>query len=221
MMNVARCTDSGGTGDACNTGDNLVLEEKAIYSLEKFILSRRLMYMQVYIHKTSLGAEQLLIRTVQRARALILSGISLFATEPLRFFLENTAPLKTTDDNVLQNYLSLDDTDIWTSLKAWALSEDNVLCAFSNALLKRHLFKSLLQSVPFEESILNNLRTQFGNEFVFTEEIPVEIYKAGNEGIHILRKDGSVVDITSLSDLLNSEFVNKKETKYLLCCPKE
>jgi HD superfamily phosphohydrolase len=198
----------------------LALEEKGIYSLEKFILSRRLMYMQVYVHKTSLGAEQLLVRAVQRARTLISSGFPLFTTDPLRFFLKNTAPIKDIDNNVLEHFLSLDDTDIWTSLKAWALCDDSILRTFSNALLKRQLFTNILQSEPFEENILDNLRAQFGSEFVFTEEVPVKIYKAGSEGIHILRKDGSVTDITSLSELLNSEFVNKKETKYLLCYPK-
>ncbi|MDR0618526.1 MAG: HD domain-containing protein [Bacteroidales bacterium] len=201
--------------------DGLVLEEKGIYSLEKFILSRRLMYMQVYIHKTSLGAEQLLIRTVRRARELILNGVPLFATDSFLFFLKRTIYLDDIDDNVLQHFLSLDDTDIWSSLKAWALCNDLILRTFSEALLKRRLFKSILQNTPFEENILDDLRAQFGKEFVFTEEIPVEIYKAGNEGIHILRKDGNIVDITSLSELLNSEFVNKKETKYLLCYPKK
>jgi HD superfamily phosphohydrolase len=200
--------------------DMLVLEEKGIYSLEKFILSRRMMYMQVYTHKTSLGAEQLLIRAVQRARELLFNGVPLFATDALRFFLENTAPVKTTDDNALQHFLSLDDTDIWLSLKMWALCDDLILRTFSNALLKRQLFTSVLQNEPYQEAALNALRTQFGNEFVITEEVPVKIYKAGNEGIHILLKNGNVIDITSLSELLNSEFVNKKETKYLLCYPK-
>ncbi|MDR1974747.1 MAG: HD domain-containing protein [Bacteroidales bacterium] len=199
--------------------DQLVLEEKAIYSLEKFILSRRLMYMQVYLHKTSLGAERLLIESVKRARKLMLDGVPVFANEHLHFFLENKYDGESLE-TVLQHYLALDDNDIWTALKEWSNHKDKILSTFSNSLLQRKLFKSVLQAVPFEEKMLSDLRCRFGDEFVITEEVPVKIYKAGSGGIHILQKSGYVTDITELSDLINYEFANKKELKYLLCYPK-
>jgi HD superfamily phosphohydrolase len=198
---------------------NLVLEEKAIYSLEKFVLSRRLMYMQVYIHKASLGAEILLVESVRRARRLLLNGESLFAPPALEFFLNNEYE-DASQEEILSNYLAVDDNDIWTSLKAWAKHEDKRLNVFSNALLKRQLFKSKLQATPFDKNMLSELYKEFGMEFVLVEEIPVRVYKAGNEGIHILRKNGNIIDITELSELLNSEFVNKEEIRYLLCHPK-
>ncbi len=198
---------------------NLVLEEKAIYSLEKFVLSRRLMYMQVYIHKASLGAEILLIESVKRARILLLNGTSLFAPPALEFFLKNKFE-NASQEEVLSNYLAIDDNDIWTSLKAWAKHEDKILNVFSNALLKRQLFKSKLQATPFDNDVLSELHKKFGTEFVFAEKVPIRVYKAGNEGIHILQKNGNIIDITELSELLNSEFVNKEEVRYLLCHPK-
>jgi HD superfamily phosphohydrolase len=215
-------------------GDEPVIEYKGIYSVEKFITARRMMYWQVYLHKTVLAAEYMAIHLLKRAKWLAQNGKPPKAATPaLQFFLENDITLKEfqEDDSVLETFAALDDYDIYTSLKLWTEHPDKILSYLSRALVHRRLFRIEMQNRPLEKEkialLRQSVRKQFNlteeeaSYFVFFEKTANYTYHPGTDNINILFKDGTVKDITDVSDQLNIHLLSKPTTKYFLCYPKE
>ncbi len=213
--------------------DELAIEAKGIYSIEKFIIARRLMYWQVYLHKTVIAADQLLVKILKRAKELATSGIALFTTPAFEFFLYNTATLRSFNENpeLLDKFASLDDNDIFASIKAWTTHSDPVLSRLCKNLVARNLYKIELQNTSFPESRLAELKEKARNlyalkdqeadYFVFSQTIKNSAYNPASDKINILYKDGQVIDIANASDQLNISVLSTPVTKYYLCYPKE
>lgn len=210
--------------------DQLVIEEKGIYSIEKFLIARRLMYWQVYLHKTVIAGEQLLVKILARAKSLTVSGFSLFATPALQHFLKNDVNEQTffKDEYHLLQFSKLDDQDIYASVKVWENSEDVILSKLCKMLNSRSLYKVEISNAEPEADRVKRLKVQTGlalnlqNDediayFIFTDSIRNRAYNAGNSNINILMKNGSLVDIASASDLSNLSSLDKTVKKYILC----
>lgn len=210
--------------------DHLVVEEKGIYSVEKFIIARRLMYWQVYLHKTSLVAEQLLVRLLRRAKEVTQSGIELPASEALAYFLKNVIAEKDFSIAVLNTFSSLDDYDIISAMKSWRHSEDFVLSELSNMLLNRDLLQIKLKSNPISEEKVeeklnavmkkHNLSEKEASYFVFKGVISNQAYHMDKDTINLIKKNGKVIDVAKASDQLNIEALSEMVVKYYLCHPK-
>lgn len=208
--------------------DKLVVESKGIYSVEKFLVARRLMYWQVYLHKTSVGAEQLLIKILQRAKQLAGEGVELFCSPALHYFLYNhvTAQEFKTTDYALQQYALLDDSDILTAIKVWMSSEDKVLSTLCQCFSHRRLFKGQLLTEPLSEQDKQALRERYATrlgiseeeaESFFVEHVSTSnTYSEAADSIDILFKDGIVRDIAEASDMLNLETLTYKPKKLYL-----
>ncbi len=212
--------------------DHLVVESKGIYSIENFLMSRRLMYWQVYLHKTAVAAEKMLISALLRAKELAGRGEELFASPALRFFLYANIDEKEFRDNplCLQNYTRLDDNDIWTALKVWSHHADPVLSLLCSGLVNRRLFKvEVTATPPTEEHIDEILRRITDKLHVSTDEaryflsvscIGKDMYSKEDEGIEILYRDGTTKDIAEASDMFNISVLSKKVRKYYICAPR-
>jgi uncharacterized protein len=212
--------------------DNLVVEEKGIYSIEKFLIARRLMYWQVYLHKTVVSAENMLIKILNRAKDLIISGREIYTTDSLSVFLKNNYTLNDFDINLdlLNHFSELDDFDIYTSLKHWKNDSDFVLSSLSNMILTRKLLKIKVQNTAFKtidiENELRRAQQQFNiskkeaEYFVFSNKVSNSTYNNEKSNINILMKNGNITDITAASDHFNIEVLNKTVNKYFLCYPK-
>jgi len=217
----------------CVRGDRLLVEAKGIYSVEKFLIARRLMYWQVYLHKTVVGAEQMLIKILRRAKMLSARGEKLFATRALRHFLENriNAANFTDDPQHLFWFTQLDDSDIMSAVKEWAHAEDRVLATLCQRLLRRDLPRTELRNKPFTETeiaeVRKKTRTHFGlaedevDYFVYTQRVRNSAYDIRHNSIGILDKSGRVRDIAEASDLSNLETLTKTVEKHALSYPKE
>lgn len=213
-------------------GDELAVEEKGIYSVEKFVVARRLMYWQVYFHKTVLAAEYTLVSILRRAKYLSESGVTLFASPALAFFLANhiTADDFRLDPNVLELFSQLDDFDIFSAIKVWTGHEDKVLSELSKSLVYRMLPRVELRSEPFEteytESLKKSLNEHMGFDeeqsgyFIFTGSIANDAYIPFRDKINIVDKKGNIADIASSSDQLNVAILSKTVTKYFISYPK-
>jgi HD superfamily phosphohydrolase len=210
----------------------LVLEEKGIYSIEKFLLARRLMYWQVYLHKTVLAAENLLVNMLRRAKFLVQNGEVVFATKSLAYFLEHTISSIKVDNEreLLDRFAHLDDYDIFASAKEWMSHPDTILSTLSTRLIERRLFKIKIDVQPFEKEHVDELskamQVQGYTEaeaayFVFTGGITNSAYKEGEEKINILLKNGEVLEIRQASDQLRMSVLSESTRKYFLCYPKE
>ena len=211
--------------------DYLVIEEKGIYSIEKFLIARRLMYWQVYLHKTVLSAENTLIKTVNRAKELILEGKEVFATPALLFFLENKFRKKDFENNpkLLHQFAKLDDHDILSSLKQWTTDDDNVLALLSNMIINRTLLKVKIQQKPFSKQEISKhkkeamkrlkITEEKVNFFVFSAKVSNSAYSYEKAKINILMKDGSIKELKDASDQLLNEMISKKVNKFFLCYP--
>jgi len=207
--------------------DALVVEEKGIYSVEKFIVARRFMYWQVYLHKTSLVAEQLLLGLLKRAKYLTLKGEFLPASEPLAFFLNKNILKEEFSLETLKIFSKLDDTDILAAIKAWASHKDVVLSMISSMLLHRNLLKIKVKYEPFSEEKINekriqvikkhNLSEEEASYFVFTGEISNQAYRMDKENIYLIKKNGKLVDVAKASDQLNIKALSKIVVKHYLC----
>ena len=215
-----------------NVVDNeLVIEEKGIYSVEKFLTARRLMYWQVYLHKTSLVAEQLLTRLLQRAKELTLRGEKLEASKALSFFLNNTVVKSEFNDEVLNTFAQLDDVDIMSAMKSWQHKEDFVLSNLSQMIMERKLLKIKFKNkkvnlTSFEKHIKNlknkyNITDEEASYFVFGGEVTNQAYQSKDQQINVLLKTGKVKDINKASNHLNLKVLSKPITKYYICYPKE
>ncbi len=211
---------------------NLVIEAKGIYSVEKFLIARRLMYWQVYLHKTVLSAEKLLVNILKRAKELSLSGSELFATPALSLFLKHNYSKKDFISNpeLLRHFVLLDDYDIMASIKVWMSHDDKVLSLLCRNMIDRHLFKIQLQNKKFSDAEKNawlekvvkkyKFTKKEAEYFVFTESVNNSAYNATEFKINILYNDGSLMDVASASDQLNIKMLSKRVTKYFMCYPK-
>jgi len=209
--------------------DQLVIEEKGIYSIEKFLIARRLMYWQVYLHKTVIAGEQLLVKILERAKELASNGAALFATPALQHFLQNdiTELNFFTDDNHLLQFSKLDDQDIYASIKVWESHEDAILAKLCRMLNSRTLYKveisneapatDRIERLALQTAVALNLQEDDISYFVFTDTIRNRAYNAGNSNINILMKNNDLVDIAKASDLSNLESLDKTVKKHILC----
>lgn len=211
----------------------LVIDAKGIYSVEKFLIARRLMYWQVYLHKTVLGAEQMLIKVLFRAKELSAAGVSLFATRALQHFLVN----KINIENFLREpahldwFTKLDDTDIMSALKEWTYQDDKILRMLCRKLMDRDLLRTVLRKTPFTNQevdlVKERVKAHFELEdhqvdyFVYTQVIQNSAYDIKHDNIKILNKLGNVQDITEASDLSNLEALAKPVQKHVISYPKE
>jgi uncharacterized protein len=218
--------------------DQLVVEAKGIYSIEKFLIARRLMYWQVYLHKTVLSAENLLVNVLRRAKELADKKIEIFATPSLHYFLYNQISkekLLAGDYNyqkqVLEHFTRLDDDDIICSAKEWAKCKDKTLALLSENLLNRKLYKVEMSRTPFLEETISKVRqnamTSFGldkeeiNYLVFSDSIANYAYSPNEDNqIQILYNNGELKDISEASDILDLPVLSKNVKKYFLCYPK-
>jgi hypothetical protein len=205
----------------------LMVEEKAIYSIEKFLVSRRLMYWQVYLHKTVLSAEMMLVKIVERASHLIRNGRELKSTSiPFDFFLQNAnSPLDITAH--LDKFCRIDDYDVMATIKNWIYHPDKVLSLLCSMLVDRRLLKVKLQSVPYKEEQLAQMRNRICRElditqeecdyFLFTGEAVNTTYDPSEETIHILFKDNSVKDISQVDHALIQHTLSSPVKKFYIC----
>lgn len=210
----------------------LMVEEKGIYSIEKFIVARRLMYWQVYLHKTVLSAENMLVKILRRAKQLALAGEELFASPALSYFLYNTITAANFEEEpaCLQQFCLLDDYDIMGAIKVWAGHTDKVLSLLCKSLINRKLLKCILHSEPFGEDAITLLKEKVAKEwgisgpdldyFVFTGTASLRAYNVSDEKINILFKDGTVKDISSIDNALVSHTLAIPVKKFYICHPK-
>lgn len=211
--------------------DVLVIEEKGIYSVEKFLMARRLMYWQVYLHKTSLVAEEILTRILKRAKELYQKEYDVECSKPLHFFIENKISLDHFNDEILNEFSKLDDTDIIGAIKNWQYHEDFILSTLSKMIINRDLLKIKMSNEKFTPDEVQQLLEQYSSEtklsileskyFVFKGKIKNQAYSKIAEPIRILQKDGGLEDVAILSDQLSLNALSKHVTKYYLCYPKQ
>jgi len=222
--------------DVCD--GNLAVEAKGIYSIEKFLIARRLMYWQVYLHKTSLAAEEMLVRILKRAKYLADRGEDLFATPALRYFLYNKVGLDQFEcrekilegKDALEVFAELDDNDIMVSLKVWSDHSDKVLSYLCRCMKDRKLFRIEIEKRPFSKDYVADIRKKVKanldcsnhdlDYIVIKGSITNNAYSRDDDRINILFKDGSQQDIGEASDMLNISVLSKTVKKYYLCYPK-
>ncbi len=213
--------------------DHIVVEEKGIYSVEKFLIARRLMYWQVYLHKTVIAAEQLLAKILKRSRELALMGEPVFTTPALNHFLKKPISRDAfiVEDHHLEAFATLDDTDIMAAIKVWATDNDPILAHLCRDMVYRNLYNvDITNAAPDKQFIKNLARRainlygiteQEASYFIFEDVIRNDAYKPGDGNIRILMKDNTVKDITAASDNSNLQSLAKTVKKYILCYKKE
>lgn len=209
--------------------DHLVVEKKGIYSIENYLVSRRLMYWQVYLHKTAVAAEHVLINALRRAKYLAANGVSLFASPALHFFLtQDIGPDRFyADADCLHHYLDLDDSNIICALSVWQHHSDKILALLSNDFINRHIFRVEVSEAPFTPDYIEEKRAALASHFAVSredasylmalKEVGKDMYNIYDDNIEILAKDGTIRDVVQESDMLNIETLSKKIKKYYLC----
>ncbi|WP_175634734.1 HD domain-containing protein [Pedobacter ghigonis] len=212
--------------------DDLVIEEKGIYSIEKFLIARRLMYWQVYLHKTVIAGEMILVKLLERAKELSARGEELFASPSLNHFLKhNINEGNFFEQHInLEHFTNLDDQDIYAAVKVWVKHPDKILSTLCNMLTSRNLYKVEMGNemekadrLAFLQDAAVNLlqiKPEEARYFVFTDTIQNRAYNAGVGNIKILMKNNNIVDIAKASDLSNLESLQKTVEKYILCYPR-
>ena len=209
--------------------DELVIEQKGIYSVEKFLIARRLMYWQVYLHKTGLVAENMLVNVLIRAKELAGKGEKLFGSTSLKYFLYNQIDQDNFTDETLAMFSKLDDYDILSAIKEWVSHEDKVLSLLSQMIVDRKLLRVEIQKDAFDISQINKKITKFSKKlnlseeetkyFVFSQEIKNQAYNS-DKPIFILNKKGKLKDIAKASDQFNIQALTKPVIKHFICYPK-
>jgi hypothetical protein len=210
--------------------DSLVVEQKGIYSLENYLTTRRLMYWQVYLHRTCVAYEKVLVNMLTRAKYLLRQKQSIFATPALLYFLENDVDAQWFADHpeALTYYGELDDSDIWSAMKAWKRHDDKILATLASDMLDRRIFKVEVEEEPFEEERIAEIAAQIADEMNISKEdarrymmsvttISKDMYNVDDDSITILYKDGTLKDISEASELLNVQLLSKKIRKNYLC----
>ncbi|MDG1228082.1 MAG: HD domain-containing protein [Polaribacter sp.] len=209
--------------------DELVIEEKGIYSVEKFLIARRLMYWQVYLHKTGLVAENMLVNVLKRAKELAEDGVELSSSTSLKYFLYNQISENNFNDETLNMFSELDDYDVLSAIKEWSNHEDKVLSLLSKMIIHRKLLRIEIQQKEFEKSDLDNkiktvarklnLSNNEAKFFVFSKKISNQAYQQ-EKPIFILNKKGNIKDIAQASDQLNLQALTTPVIKHFICYPK-
>ncbi len=210
---------------------NLVVEEKGIYSVEKFLMARRFMYWQVYLHKTGVVAEQLLIGILKRARFLIKEEETLACSEALHYFLSHHIDKDNFNTEILVKFSKLDDVDILSAIKEWQNASDFVLSELCTMIINRKLLHIKVKKEPINKVKFNSnfekikkqyhLSDEETSYFVFKGELRNKAYDRQYQNINILRKNGKITDVAKLSDHLNLNALSNTVTKYYMCYPKE
>lgn len=212
--------------------DQLVVEEKGIYSIENFLNARRMMYWQVYLHKTTVCAERMLVNLIRRAQALTRAGEVVPASESLRIFLKETFNIESLKNNrrALNAFGTLDDHDIWGAIKMWRHHDDRILSLLSAMLLDRKLFQIILSLDPIKKSVIEKIRTSITGQYETLRSESSYLYSHGTvsneaytegEKINILTRSGALLDIAQASDLPNIKAISKIVKKNYLCWPKD
>jgi HD superfamily phosphohydrolase len=214
------------------SGDSLAVESKGIYSIEKFIVARRLMYWQVYYHKTVLAAEYMLVSILGRAKYLSDIGTAVSASASLSYFLNNRIErMQFENDPVtLDTFARLDDVDVLSAIKDWSDHPDAILSSTSKALINRNLFRVIISENPFEEQFINRVLTNILHgmkiqenelEFLVTMgKISNNVYDPLSHKINIVDKNGGIRDFSEISDQLNIGIYSRVDMKYFICFPK-
>lgn len=209
--------------------DKLVVNSKGIYSIENFLTTRRLMYWQVYLHKTAVACEKVLVNTLLRAKYLVMNGEDVFAPPALKYFLINEVDANwfNQHDEALHHYEMLDDNDIWSSIKVWMDSHDKILSILATNLVNRNIFQVEVHEHPITEERLSDLRKEICKKTGIDEKdahylmnvsvIQRDMYDVNDDRIGILYKDGTIRDIAESSEILNISLLSKKIRKYYLC----
>ena len=210
--------------------DKLVVNSKGIYSIENYLTTRRLMYWQVYLHKTTVAFEKMLVNTLRRAKLLAHQGKELFASPALRYFLYNdldAAFFEAHQEEALRNYGLLDDSDIWCALKDWMNSDDQILSLLATNLINRHIFRVEIHEEPITQErideVLKILMAYYGisreeaSFLISVDIIEKDMYDVNDDRIDILYRDGTIRDIADASEILNVALLSKKIRKYYLC----
>ena len=209
--------------------DSLVVEQKGIYSLENYLTTRRLMYWQVYLHRTCVAYEKVLVNMLNRAKELVRQGHDVFASPALYYFLSNDVDAEwfITHQEALANYEELDDSDIWSAMKAWKHHHDKILSTLATDMLDRRIFKVEVHEDPIPQERIDKLLEDIAQKM----DIPIEdahymmslntiqkdMYNVDDDSISILYKNGEIKDISEASELLNVQLLSKKIRKYYLC----
>ena len=209
--------------------DSLVVEQKGIYSLENYLTTRRLMYWQVYLHRTCVAYEKVLVNMLNRAKYLVRQGHDVFATPALHYFLENDVDAEwfNTHPEALKNYENLDDSDIWSAMKTWKYDSDKILSTLATDMLDRKIFKVEVHEEPIPQERLDELQQMIAEKMAIPLEdahymmslntIQKDMYNVDDDSIAILYKNGKIRDISEASELLNVQLLSKKIRKYYLC----
>jgi len=209
--------------------DQLVVEAKGIYSIEKFLVARRLMYWQVYLHKTAVAAEKMLMNILKRAKELACNNIELFASPALHYFLYNEVNKHVflNDRNALDQFAMLDDSDMICAIKVWSTHEDVVLSELCKSFTNRRLFKVEIGTDSIDETVRQQYLKQYQKHFGVTaseaeyfmgdETVSTDTYSPEDDNINILYKDGTIKDIAEASDMLNISVLTKKVEKHFFC----
>ncbi|MFZ1807097.1 MAG: HD domain-containing protein [Cyclobacteriaceae bacterium] len=211
--------------------DQLVVEEKGIYSIENFLNARRLMYWQVYLHKTAVSAEQMLVNLIKRTQYLVQSGEALSCSQSLHFFLKASYTVEDfRRQEVISHFGQMDDNDIWGAIKLWQNHPDHILSILCKMLLQRNLFQIILTNDPIEKATIEQVRSEISNNYKVLRKdasylfshgvVSNEAYVSEGQGIHILTKKGELKEIADASDLPNIKALSKIVKKNYLCCPK-
>jgi HD superfamily phosphohydrolase len=212
--------------------NQLVVEEKGVYSIEKFIVARRLMYWQVYMHKTVVSSEVMLTQILKRAKELIQRGFTLFASPSFDLFLRNNFELEDfkNDPTLLNAFANIDDSDILGAVKVWQDCEDNVLSTLSKQLINRDLFKIEIKKGTFSDERLHKERIKVQHHlgislaeakyFVQTDVLRNNAYNEEKENINLLQKNGEIVDVSMAADNLNIHALSSPVEKYFICYPR-
>lgn len=213
--------------------DELVVEAKGIYSIEKFLIARRLMYWQVYLHKTVIAAEMMLMKVLQRAKYLSQNGEDLFASPALKLFLKMDYCEEDFKNNpdLLESFAKIDDFDIFTSIKVWRDHTDLILSFLSKSLVNRKLYKIELKEHKFDDNYISELKNRIKHEFCIQDneldyflicsETSNYAYKLDHARINILLKNGDIVDLVEASDVLKGYEFSKNVIKHFICYPKD
>ena len=210
--------------------DQLVVEQKGIYSLENYLTTRRLMYWQVYLHKTAVACEKVLVNLLRRAKMLAHQGQEVFASPALAYFLYNDIDAQwfANHKDALLRYEELDDSDLWSAMKAWKHADDKILATLATDMLDRRIFKVEVSEEPVTEECINTLAQTIADKMGISADdarqymisintIQKDMYNVDDDSIGVLCKDGTVKDVAEASELLNVQLLSKKIRKYYLC----
>ena len=209
--------------------DSLVVDHKGIYSLENYLTTRRLMYWQVYLHRTCVAYEKVLVNLLTRAKDLIRMGKEVYASPALNYFLSNDVDAEwfNTHEETLTYYGDLDDSDIWSAMKSWKYHDDKILSTLATDMLNRNIFKVEVHEEPIPQERIEEIQQNIANHVGISIEdahylmsintISKDMYNIDDDSISILYKDGTIRDISEASELLNVQLLSKKIRKYYLC----